>query len=84
MITTEQRLIEFLKEYKIESNEYKDELLIFIWYWLLDEFADIIWESFFDEEWETVTMKFWYICIDIIPVCEYLDIDTKKIKKVLK
>ena len=80
----ETKLIEFIEEYKIEHNEYKEELLLFIWYGLLDEFTDIIWESFFDEYWHEVTMKFWYICIDIKPVCEFLDIDIDNILKVLK
>jgi len=76
-------LIWFIKEYNIEYNEYKDELLLFIEYSVLDEFTNIVWEGFFDEEWYEVTIKFWYIVVDIIPICEYLDIDTKDILKAL-
>ncbi len=83
MLTDEKKLLEFIENHTIESNEYNWEVLLFIRYSRLDEFSRIVWENYFDEEWETITMKYWYVCIDIKPICEYLDIEIDNIIRVL-
>lgn len=72
-------ILKFIKEYNIETREVEWEFLLFVDYFLLDEFSEMVWKWYFDDEWYQVTLKYWYICIDIVPICEYYDINIKRL-----
>lgn len=78
---TELDLYKFIKNNKIEYNDIGDEILMFIDFWLLEEFVSVAWSSYFDEEWQEVTMKDHYIVIDAVSLCDYHWIDEKNIFK---
>lgn len=77
-------ILNFIKEYNIETREYRWELLLFIDYYLMEEFCVMVWEWYFDNEWDNVLMMYWCLCIDIIPILEYHEINIKQVIKTLK
>jgi len=78
---TELELYKFIKDNDPEIHWHGDRLLVFLSYYELKEFQDLLREktSVFDEDSVEVNMRDTYFVIDLVPICEWNDIDPKNI-----
>ncbi len=78
---TELELYKFINDNEIEYHWHDEDVIIFINFYLLDEFAKLLGYGMFDEEGITCVLKDKYICIWMYSICENSDIELINIFK---
>lgn len=76
---TELQLYKFIKEHDIEYHKFGDDIVLFVNYYLLEEFSKLLGTSILDEEGIKCTMKEKYICFDMKYICDYHGIDMENV-----
>lgn len=76
---TELQLYKFIKENCVEYHKFADDIILFVGYYLLEEFSTLLGSSILDEEGIKCTMKEKYICFDMKYICDYHGIDMKEV-----
>jgi hypothetical protein len=77
---TEQSLINFLQEYKIEPYWNGEELIAEICFGFLNEFIKVIKTEYLNESDDNfVALDDGYIYIDLVPICKYWDVEVENI-----
>jgi hypothetical protein len=78
---TELELYKFIDEYNIEHRWNGEEFLVWIPFYVLDDFMEMVSDSFFDEGGYEVNLQCDYICLDLAPIASYEDIELENILK---
>ena len=79
---TQQELEQFIQEYKIDHqiDEEKDDLIIFLSIYELEQFQKMIDPHFTAHEAHPLFMKGMDFCTHLKRICDYHEIDLKKVK----
>ena len=84
---TELQLYKFITDNNLEWNAYQDyvedieKVLLFVPFWLVDEFSKLLGASIFDDEGLECVMKDGYFCFHMIHICEYFGIEIENVFK---
>jgi predicted aspartyl protease len=73
------KLYKFINENNIEIDWRGDELVIWVSFYDLKEFAEMLGRNFLSEGGYDVNLQNNCIALDIVPICEYFDIETTEI-----
>ena len=79
-------LYRFVVENKLEYNRFENdngevEVLLFIEFYNLKYFAEMLGPGAFDDEGIPCTMKDGYVCVEMSLVCDWFDIDIDEVFK---
>jgi len=78
---TELQLYKFIND-GIEYNCVNDEeIYAFIPYYEMDEFINLLGRNILERNFVTALIKDTYLCVEMICICEYFNIDSKNIFK---
>ncbi|ERK31786.1 amino acid/peptide transporter [Clostridium intestinale URNW] len=69
----ENKLLEFCKDKEIDWRS--DELVIWIHYYDLDDFTEIMGFDYMSEGGIKVDLQYSQVAINLVPICEYLGIE---------
>ena len=78
---TELELYKFVVENNLEYHWHDEDVILFINFYLLDDFTKLLGFSILDEEGIICHLKEGYICIWMFSICENFDIELKNIFK---
>ena len=81
---TELELYKFIEDNNVEIDWRGEQLVIWLHHMDLKDFCELIGSSFFDEGGYDVNLQFnygCYIALDLVPICEYFDIEPENICK---
>lgn len=76
---TELELYKFCEDKEIDWRG--DELVIWLYFWDLEEFTELIGEDFFSEGGLDVNLQYKQVAFDLVPICESWDIEPTNILK---
>ena len=76
---TELKLYKFIKENAIEYNEFGDDIILFVNYYLLDEWTKLLGSSILDDDGLSCTMKEGYICFEMKHICDSHGINMEEV-----
>lgn len=76
---TELKLYKFIHEYEIEIDWRGDSLYIWIPFYVLNEFTNLLGYDHFSEGGEEVNLQYNCICLDLVDICESCEIDPENI-----
>ena len=76
---TELELYKFINENCIEYHWHENNVFMFIPIYIIEEFATLFSESFFDESELKCTFRNDYFCFEMQDICDFYGMDMKKV-----
>jgi hypothetical protein len=81
---SELELYKFIKDNNVEIDWRGEKLIIWIHHMDIKDFCELLGSEFFDDGGYDVNLRFGYSCciaLDLVPICDYFDIEPTNIFK---
>lgn len=72
-----EKFIKFCKEQDLDWRKgiFKEELVIWIYFWNLDDFTELMGDSYFSDGGVEANLQHKQVAFDLVPICQYFDIE---------